>query len=44
MVCRYVKLSRTTVICAVVIAVLKKKQPKNKNQKPKTQTGRQLGI
>lgn len=38
MVCMYVKLSRTTVICAVVIAVLKKKK------KPKTQTGRQLGI
>lgn len=32
MVCMYVKLSRTTVICAVVIAVLKKK--KNQKHKP----------
>lgn len=32
MVCMYVKLSRTTVICVVVIAVLKKK--KNQKHKP----------
>lgn len=32
MVCMYVKLSRTTVICAVVIAVFKKKKTKNTNR------------
>lgn len=32
MVCMYVKLSRTTVICVVVIAVLKKKKTKNTNR------------